>query len=325
MASGESHQYNMQPDLIAAYLNTIRRGFGALSLDEAPVSGISATLLTEQREVQATKCTERLVEEYDEELFPGGDSMPTAVVHFLRPFCRDGIPTLENLLAGIHEIRKRPIRWVDMGGGRSLPMRKLAPSGTRDRILPTNVDLFDWGTDYLKQGDITYFESIGYDLTSPDSSPPFVQADMTTVVLPEKGDIITSVENVQFLDHPLAAITNWYNQLTNDGILIITTAHYWSDFMHYQNEPHNEVGMLSRDLLAQLQRSGISFAKADIGKVGDEDEADSPRLTTLVVRRTPGTSMRYNGATPLVRPDTDGYKETWYTRPAGGRPLIEVS
>ena len=52
----------------------------------------------------------------------------------------------------------------------------------------------------------------------------FKKADITTVKLEEKADFITSFFTLQYLDDPIAAFANLYNQLNPGGVMLVTFA-----------------------------------------------------------------------------------------------------
>lgn len=320
------------PDSVSRFIRRITRGFGGP--DESSIEGLSQPeippdLLAEQQMVQASKFHEREPDEYDGLIFPGRDFYPNSVNTFLRPFCHDGTPSLMALLHGLHETLGRPVRYTDMGGGRGLPLRRIASSHLRGRVRATNVDLFDWGSQGLDASMLRYYSDRGYDLEDATKKPPFIQADIETVVLPEPSDLITSIESIQYVSNPLAALCNWYNQSRDNGLLVVTTSHEWSHWILYQREG----GLASRtatptmDLIAELKEKEIPHAIATRGAF-DGEKLDPRYFSNLVMQKIPGTRLVINGHAPNVTldtsPNTEHYKITGYERPADGRPLIEI-
>ena len=176
------------------------------------------SLISEQEVVQAGKFQGRLLKEYNQYIFPGQawrEPCSSAVADFLRPFCVEDRVSLDGVIKGLCEVSDgNPVRWVEMGGGRALPMRQLANDTARsEHLVMTNVDLFDFGLEGLEPEELTYLERLSPGVTHELIAPNFIQADAETVVLPEPADLITSVEAVQYLNNPLAAISNWYNQI----------------------------------------------------------------------------------------------------------------
>src|SRR3712207_2241293 len=109
-------------------------------------------LIAEQTVVQASKFQGRMLTEYNYYLFPGQEyrqPQSSAVADMVRPLCEgEEYVSLAGVLNGLHASAggERPIHWVEMGGGRGLPMREAATSPQlKDKIHMTQVDLFDYG------------------------------------------------------------------------------------------------------------------------------------------------------------------------------------
>lgn len=291
-------------------------------------------LATEQGAVQAGKFQGRLLGEYNKYIFPGQDwrePCSSAVTDFLRPFCVGERVSLGGVIRGLCEASTDdPVRWVEMGGGRSLPMRQLATDAAiSERLTMTNVDLFDFGLEGLKPNEMTHLEDFAPGITHEFAAPHFIQADVETVLLPEPADLITSVEVMQYLNNPLAAVCNWYNQLADDGFLVISTEHDWVSWTRYQREP----GQGDRDetptkhLLEALEAAGVPFATSyeSDWESGFRPDLDPNRFRNLVIQKAPGTQLVVNSPLTEVWVNPDNYKAAYYEEPEpGSRSIIEV-
>ena len=291
-------------------------------------------LVAEQEAVQAEKFQGRLLEEYGRYVFPGQDwrePRSSAVTDFLRPVCIGERVSLDGVIRGLCEAKgDAPVRWIDMAGGRGLPMRQLtADAERRDHLVMTNVDLFDFGMEGLKPDEIAYLEDLAPGMTSDEAAPRFMQADVETVALPEPADLITTVESMQYLNNPLATISNWYNQLADNGLLIISTEHDWASWIRYQREP----GQGDRDetpakhLLEALQAGGVAYAASAESdwESGFRPDLDPDRIRNMVIQKRPGTQLVVNSPVTEVWVNPYNFKAAYYEEPTqGSRPVVEV-
>lgn len=292
-------------------------------------------LLAEQEAVQSRKFQGHLLAEYSSSMFPGQDwrkPYSSAVTDFLRPLCLGGIVSLDGVLHGVNAAKgAKPVSWVDMGGGRALPMRQLASSAeSRDKVIMTNVDLFDFRLGGLDSDEVDYLEGLSPGITDEVTAPRFIHADVETVILPEPADVITSVEVMQYLNNPLAAISNWYNQLTDSGVLIISTEHDWASWVRYQRE----LGQGDRDetptkhLLAELDKAGVAHAASQESdwESGIRPYLNPGRFCNLVIQKRQGTKMVVNSAVTEVWVNQYDFKAAYYEGPrAGARAVLEVT
>ena len=295
---------------------------------------VFADLVAEQEAVQSGKFQGRLLKEYSHYIFPGSiwlKPRSSAVTDFLRPLCVDENMSLEGVIKGLCLAKgEEPVRWVDMGGGRGLPMRQLATDAEiREHMDMTNVDLFDYGLNALQPDEMVYLEELAPGITSQDTAPNLILADVTSVTLPEPADLITSVEAVQYLDNPLAAISNWYNQLDDNGLMVISTKHDWASWVRYQRElgqgDYDETP--TKHFLEALQAAGVSFAamyESD-WESGLRPDFDPTRIRTLAIQKRPGTKLVVNSPVDEVWTDPFDYKAVYYEEPApGARPVVDV-
>jgi hypothetical protein len=284
-------------------------------------------LIAEQATVQAEKFQGRLLADYSSYIFPGQswrEPRGSAVVDFVRPIIGDvKRATLDAVLEGLSEAKSgEPVNWVDMGGGRALPMRQLGSMPDFKQTLKmTNVDLFNFGLEGLKPDELEYLEGLVPGMTQPETEPVLITDNIETVKLPEPPDIITSVETMQYLDNPLESMANWYNQLTDNGIMIVATEHDWASWIRYNREP----GIRERDetpakhLLEELHQAGINFAVADEEdwESGFRPDVDPNRVRIMAIQKKPGTSLRVTRPVTEVWVNPYNFKAIYYEAPTG--------
>jgi SAM-dependent methyltransferase len=291
------------------------------------------SLTAEQEVVQATKFQGRLLEEYSRYIFPGQTwrtPRSTEVTDFLRPLCLDERVSLDGVIQGLCELKgEDSVRWVDMGGGRGLPMRQLANDTEKSsHLVMTNVDLFDYGLDELNSNEINQLEKLAPGMTHEAAAPYLIQADIETVVLPEPADLITSVESMQYVNNPLAAMSNWYNQLADDGLMVISTEHDWTSWMRYKQAPGAQYNDITpaHHLLATLKEAGVAYAattEIDFDN-GVRPKLDPNRVSNLVVKKLPGTQMVVNSSVSEVWVSPYSYKAVYYEEPTLTESLVEI-
>lgn len=300
-----------------------------MSVSPLPELAPFDALLAEQEAAQRDKFQGRLLSAYNQNIFRGQDFLEPqacAISDFVRPLCSGGVVSLEGMLDGLHGVNGRPVRWVDMGGGRALPMRQLASvPGMRGKLDMTSVDLFDVGLEGLDAGEIEYIESLHPGATADKAKPRIIRADVAAVILPESADVITCLNTVQYLDDPLAAVSCWYNQLAGNGLLIIAGESEWASRMHYQRLS----GWVTRDesptkdLLESLRAAGIAHgASLDHDWPMGRPRLDPSCFRNLIIQKMPGTRMVANTNVMDVWSSPQDYKVVTYEKSA--QPLIGI-
>ncbi|MGB2787402.1 MAG: methyltransferase domain-containing protein [Candidatus Saccharimonadaceae bacterium] len=293
-------------------------------------------LIAEQATVQAEKFQGRLIAEYNGYIFPGQswrEPRGSAVADFVRPIIGNNERvTLDGVLEGLIEAKAgESVHWVDMGGGRALTMRQLGSMPDfKQRLKMTNVDLFDFGLEGLGPDELDYLEGLVPGMTDPSAEPTLITDNVETVQLSEPADIITSIEVIQYLNDPLEAISNWYNQLADNGIMLVATEHDWSGWVRYTREPggneRDETPM--KHLLEELTRAGINCAVTDKcdWQSGLRPDVDPDRVRIMAVQKKPGTALR------VIRPVVDvwvnlyNFKSTFYEAPGEeSSPIVKVA
>lgn len=292
-------------------------------------------LLAEQAFVQAEKFQGRLLAEYSSYIFPGQswrEPRGSAVVDFVRPIIGDAErATLDGVLEGLSKAKAgEPVNWVDMGGGRALPMRQLGSMPEfKQRLKMTNVDLFNFGLEGLKPDELEYLEGRVPGMTEPSAEPTLITGNVETVELPEPVDIITSVEAMQYLNNPLEALSNWYNQLADNGIMLVAAEHDWASWIRYQREPGSpdRDETLAKHLLEELSRAGINYAVSDESdwRSGVRPEVDPNHVRIMAVQKKPGTSLRVTKPVTEVWVNPYNFKAAYYEAPTTeATPVVEV-
>jgi hypothetical protein len=301
-------------------------GYETLSYDD---------LVAEQATVQAETDRGRTLDEYDSLVFPDQQYCPlrgSAVSDFARPLTDgEGPVTLDAILRGMSEAQPgRPIRWVDMGGGRGLAMRQLRSAPDVDsRLEMTNVDLFDHGFAGIKPTRLERLEALAPGITGSESKPKLIVDNVETVILSEPADLITSIEGIQYLDDPLRTLSNWYNQLIDNGVMFVATDDTWPDWIRYKGERNNDEYRDTpiKHLLEELSENGINYA---VTNYSDDESGGRPPLDLrsfrkLAIQKKPGTLLKVTQPVTKVELDRSNYKYVHYEASAdGSSPIVEV-
>lgn len=270
-------------------------------------------LTSEQAEVQKEKFQGRLLEEYNYYLFPGSDrNSSSSVAELLRSHTTDEKPSLQTLLTGIQRNISKPATWIEMGGGRALAMRQIALDPDIDpRTKMINVDLFDYGLDGLSDEELHYLEQHYPNVTDSITKPTTLLANIETVALDEKPQLITSVEVLQYLDDPMNALTNWYNQLDDDGVMIVATEHSFGQWIRYEN---TQARWPMEAFTEALTEHGITHAYTDTSDYyhGGRENITAERMRTLAIQKKPNTTLTPVHAPTKVWTNFSHFKAAYY-------------
>ena len=292
------------------------------------------TLLAEQARVQADTCKVRLLSEYSGYLFPGQflrESQGNAIVDFVRPIVGDvKHVTLDGLIKNMVRAKDvEPVRWTDMGGGRALAMRQLrvAPE-VGARVAMTNVDLFDHGLEGLSEEELDYLEELAPGMTQSHAAPDLILANAESVILPQPADIITSIEGMQYFNNPLAALCNWYNQLADNGRMIVATDRDWSSWISYEEGHESPDGTPVKHMLEELEQAGITYAatnECDLPS-GIRPKLDLTKFRILGIQKEAGTTLGVTQPVQEIWSNQYGFKVVRYQAPgAASPPVVQVS
>lgn len=290
-------------------------------------------LVTEQAVVQGEKTRNRALGDYSNVIFPTQTwtkPRSCAVTDFMRPYCVDERVSLDGVAKGLCRARgsDKPLHWVDMGGGRGLALRQLALKvGSPENLITTNVDLFNMGVVGLSRQKRAQLEEETPGVTSETVAPRFIRADIQTVELPEPANVITAVETMQYLNDPLAAISNWYNQLAAGGSLIISAEHVWSESIRYVFGPGSDHTQTpTRHLLETFDAARIPYAATlDVDYAsGHRPDLDPSKFYTLALQKVTGTRLVVNSGIAEIWENKDSYKGVYYEPRPDYQPIVEI-
>lgn len=282
-----------------------------------------AALIEEQEVVQATKFQGRLLQEYNAHLFPGQlrrEPVSCAVSDFVRSPDSHQPVTIESVIDDLYASNlQQPISWVDMGGGRGLALREaVCKPQLQGKLRTANVDLFDWGLTDITPEETDYLLTINQNMLDPASAPAFIHANAETVTLPQPANLITSTETIQYLHNPLAAIANWYNQLADNGLLMISARHEWSSWIRYERgDQHDPDETPIKHFLDTLQAANITYAAMATTDtpLGVRPDLDVESIRNLVIRKKPESELIPNSDVTDVWVNPHNYKAVYYRRP----------
>lgn len=228
-----------------------------------------------------------------------GEGLPPALTAFPQPKAErgrvDSSASIENTLI-VRVLRNlaatKPgnelVHWADFGGGYGIAQREYRRGIDPDRqtVTTTNVNLEEHNLKtefamlrdvYGPQGDerIAKIEQ----LLCAAYAPNFVRANMETVMLPTKADLITSVQSIQYAD-PLRTIANMYRNLASGGIMAVMCEGGLDSTMAYPYRPWK----LMVDFTKVLELANVTHAYHGIrGKLGQH--------RVYIIAKKPDTQM----------------------------------
>jgi trans-aconitate methyltransferase len=211
-----------------------------------------------------------------------------------------------------------------MGGGRALAMRQIANTMMNSNIDMTNVDLFNWGIEDITDEEHAILEKESPGMTDRKNAPTYVEADVQTVTLSGPADLITSLEVIQYLNNPLSAIANWYNQLEDRGIMAVATEWDWASWLRTEDDIARKQKTPTEQLLLSLGEAGIQFAiTSDVDRSYRKYEPN--RFRVLAVEKAANTKMTVNVPVTEIWINPDKYKAVYYAKPEDPlMPMVEV-
>lgn len=277
-------------------------------------------VVKEQKKAQKDKFTGRMLDDYNNYLFPStewnNNERSSEVEDFLESLFGKRVANLGDLLMELFVKKGSRVSWVDMGGGRALAMRQTAlTKSLREKVSMTNVDLFDYDLKGLTKRELMWLEKSYPGLVNSETKPTTIRSNMEDVRLVQKADLITSVEAIQYLNDPLAAICNWYNQLEDEGLLIIATEHKWSDWIRFKDTILDSDPSPIIPFLAELNNNNILFATTKdtyIVKSGNNLRKNG-QFTNIVIQKRPGTVLQRNASVTDVWINPYKFKAAYYT------------
>lgn len=283
-------------------------------------------LISEQEIVQKKKNQDRLVDEYESYIFLGkhnNKSGSSKVEDFIDNYCGSTVSGLKDLCAKLSQKNGRPIHWVDMGGGRGLAMRQIALlDQLQEKTVMTNVDLLKHDIQDISEEDQNYIKNKYPGILNDNVAPQFIQSNMEIVTLPQPADLITSIESIQYLSNPLAALCNWYNQLNNDGIMIIANEHRWSNWIRYEGSYFSSDPSPIEPFVKQMETSKIPFAFSNSSYNHDGWESDGDKdFRNMIIQKRPNTSMFLKAQVKSIWTNPHQYKAVYYEE---GGSIIDI-
>lgn len=211
-----------------------------------------------------------------------------------------------------------------------MAMRQLIlRSGFRDKVTTTNVDLIEHNIDDLPPIDKQYLEVVKAKypgIINAAIAPRFIKSNAETVSLPQPADVITSVEVTQYLNNPLMALCNWYNNLACNKIMIVSADDYWSNWIRYENSHYSSDPSPLEPFIALLRREQILFAVSDDSYYPGMEKPDPLFLArkgfcNMVIQKKPGTSLVLRAEVKKIWRNPHDYKEVYYEQ---GGPVVEL-
>ena len=281
---------------------------------------IPAELIAEQLVVQEEKNNKRDLNEYTKYIFLGQiykNTQTSEVEAFIRKQVGRGITDIGGLLRTIHKNINRPAYWVDMGGGHGLAQRQMLIDKKMVKIIhATNVDIIERKNREFNEEEVQYLTKKFPGIFEPETAPDFIQANIENVKLPTPADLITSVEAIQYLNDPLLAISNWYNQLSPNGLVIISTEHSWSNWIRsegtiFKGEDHPLI-----PLFTQLESHNIpfSFSQECYPHNNLRPTTVERGFCNLIIKKVPNTKIELIASVKNVWVNPYHYKAVYYEK-----------
>lgn len=227
---------------------------------------------------------------------------------FIDEYCGQGVKTFDRLVARISDLRGRPMVWAEMGGGGAIAMRQITSlPGMREKMTTFNVDILDFDD---RNVDIKALKEIATTTPRalrPENKPTLIKSNIEDVILPKKADLITFVASTFYLDNPLKAICNGYNQLADYGLLMVMSEEKWSDWIKSEGNIYtSDVGPMNH-FLEELNTSGIAVATN-----GRQNKNANRVFNLMMVEKRPGTELELAVKPVDAWNCPNGYKAVYY-------------
>jgi hypothetical protein len=306
-----------------------------------PPEGDIARLRRQQSSIQSDKVTVRDLEAYeslalradsyyrddlDNPLTKGG--VRAAIFDLLglgswrQRFEPGGLWT--SVLLSIARSRNRRVHWVDAMAGHATAMRQAARDPTLARRLRlTAIDVIRWPArpSDAREWLIDRYGEGFFKRTA--AGPRYVIGDAASAAFPEPADIVTCIEGIQYARDKLAALVNWYNQLSDGGLMLVYKGAIDSDgplshWMRWAGESDASRPSLFAAFVQTLRDNGVTVA---LSCEGFESE-DSAR--SLLVVRKPGTKLIQRAELASAEPAALGYTLSKYDAKRSGLAPVAV-
>ncbi|MBP7055636.1 MAG: GNAT family N-acetyltransferase [Candidatus Omnitrophica bacterium] len=146
----------------------------------------------------------------------------------ITPELNRGISGLIESYISKNKSENKTTAYLDACGGLGCAATEVSVRYGRDGARVYMTDIVEWTADDISAGDARNTRQEGAkrgikDILSRQFE--FIKADVVSVSLPEKMDVITNIAGLQYTDDPLQTIVNLYNQLKIGGTLLTG---YWA-------------------------------------------------------------------------------------------------
>jgi len=211
-----------------------------------------------------------------------------------------------------------------MGGGRGLAMRQLLLSPKLNgRLEAINVDVKNYNLSGLDVSEINFLEKKFPGITSDSVKPKLILGNAETIQLPSQVNLLTSVEAIQYLDHPIAAMCNWYNQLKDGGLMIVSAEHKWAGWLRYEGSKFMDDPHPMNEVLKIFDQNKIPYAESHEGYIHGRkpDKKDNRDFRNLVIQKVGSTYLMPSSQVKEIWYNPHNYKAVYYQ---ANTPPVEV-
>jgi hypothetical protein len=269
------------------------------------------SLASEQRWDQCNKRQHRRIGEYERLMYSGFSK--TAFADEMRKLTgkseEDKKPSLIEIIEALVQ-KFGECRWLDVGCGFSLPQREFKLRGLDESkgIQLISLDLIDWSLhpSFVRQKD-TY--SSFKHLMDPKLKPQLILSDAATFRSRKPFHLITGIETLQYQDDKLKTLCHLYNQLVDEGYLLISSGEgRWATNLRSEEDPFVE--KMALDLGQQLRSEKIPWYGAQRLKKESTSLGDH---FSVLFKKSPKTRIFPRARLSKIRKEALGYKVTEYS------------
>jgi hypothetical protein len=274
-----------------------------------PLTSFQA-LASEQRWDQCNKRQHRRIDEYERLIYSGFSK--SALAREMRKLTgekdEDKKPSLINIVEALAE-KFGECRWLDIGCGFSLPQREFKYRGLDERrgIQLVSLDLIDWSLhpSFIRQKE-TY--SAFKHLMDRKLKPQLILSPAASFRSRKPFHLITGVETFQYQDDQLKTLCHLYNQLADEGYLLVSSGEgRWATNLRSEEDLFAE--KMALDLGQQLRTSNVEWYGAQLLKEDSRSLADH---FSVLFKKSPKTRIFPQAQLSRVRKQDNGYKVSEY-------------
>jgi hypothetical protein len=195
-----------------------------------------------------------------------------------------------DLIRNLMNAKNGPVHYADYGGHLGIPLRhlkRLAKQGIiGNGIQTTLIDLFDWSLVAGAKLEKKVQDLLGEWVFDPEFQPNLLLADATKQVnIDPPIDFATAFSTLQFMEDKLAALIHMYNQLSDQGIMVVANDDPIGRLV--TDSGGDERSHLLGSFLRALGTHGISVA---LTRWEGDPTVDNTRA--FLIQKRPGTSLR---------------------------------